>query len=62
MDEIGDNISSYSAPDNGDLVVFYLKKDGSIGKKFENISGNNETHFNYTSKLWLPEGKDKNQQ
>lgn len=57
--ELPENMSHWSAPKRGDIIVQYLKKDGSTGKKFTVISGNyNDTGLNYGAEQWLPEGTD----
>ena len=36
--DFGGNISSWKFPKNGDIIVRHLKKDGSIGLRFDQIS------------------------
>ncbi len=53
--EIPANMRSWSAPKKGDVVVFYNKKDGTMGLKFDVICdyGRLKNYF----PMWLAEGE-----
>lgn len=50
-----ENIARYSIPGIGSIVVYLLKKDGTAGKQFEQISRYGE--LTHKAKMWLPESE-----
>lgn len=50
-------LSRWGRPKEGDIILLLVKKDGSTGKKFENITDHWEGELNYKARYWLPEGQ-----
>lgn len=53
--EIPANIHHYNAPKKGDVVVFHIKKDGTMGMKFDIIAEYGNIKHYYP--MWLAEGE-----
>lgn len=53
--ELPDNMSYYSYPKIGDVVVFHNKKDGAMGKRFDIISSYGR--LKNWCPMWLKEGE-----